>query len=564
MGIGALALIFSCKARQFNNDAKVQLAGTSATLLPNDQLDVNDVSILFPMPRNKTEFLRTLSLADKGSTGLEELMPRTMFPKIKENLTKNSASSSDGGSQNFADVIYERWRIAGMRFEPCVGKVDFDEKDLTCRPQIRLTVALVGFSKDQSSGNEVLKIADQSLHLLYEPVEKSPDEKLRIRQEMVDDLVSLKARFSGIDKKQPTLGYPLVVHPAFEGKFDNDFAKEVKAFILKYCGKKRLIAVAQMATISDAVWHFIGMVVKDDNLVEVDIPNLKQKSKFQNVSALGRIGIRGSHPNSLQDAVVDRLNVNHRTNVDVIHNPTKTSLANMDCVSCHEAQRTEVGLNEAGISKSVHAFVAPAGTTIRSTIGLKDVWSVHNFNWFASNETGPSISPRAINESALVAFAINKNIIHRTPEQLKQNYKPQKYCYPAEKGLPLFSLPTRLNVSGQIFQITPAIGQFFETAPSVIAENAEVKKQFESSFANESPDFFTIRDIKTGEKSTLLAKFPFVGFDKNIKISGFWIDRKEDPQDVLEYDLKFDCDKFIGTAKSIKTGKTLSVALEVF
>jgi hypothetical protein len=90
----------------------------------------------------------------------------------------------------------------------------------------------------------------------------------------------------------------------------------------------------------------------------------------------------------------------------------------MDCVSCHTSTQREVDLSiPASIPGGPKRFISPAGITgyaknpfVSSSGSLQNSnWNLRNFGYFFGQ---PTMSNRAVNETAAVADYVNRKILH--------------------------------------------------------------------------------------------------------------------------------------------------------
>lgn len=554
--VALMLILVSCKTRPFNDASTVLQAG-STQLMQGDQLDVNDISILYPLPTTKEEALKAVGLEAKGPLG--SLLPRDMFGPISKRLNEvKNSSNGTGELPDAGDLAYERWRISSVRFDPCFPRVEFDISDASCRPQIRLVAMPLKFVN--SSNGITTFFEDQALHMLYEPPVALRKEE---RKKMLDELVRLKNKHASIQSANPTLGYPLSIHPAFKNQSDGDFARDVKEFILKFCGKDRLVHVAQMQTVSVSIWNFFAMNVVDGKLKTIPIATLKGNAAMQtSVGGGGRFGLR---PEGINPASYHGINTEvgfmddadakkHVIPTEFLNNPFKSNVGNVDCASCHQAQNIDANLIDKKLIPTPLSPVAGATMVVARQAGSS--WQVHNFNW-------SGISKRAVNESAVIASVLNKKFLGLNDAALKQNYKAQEFCF---ESLPFFDNPIFDNddsifLEGQTRLPVKKVNN--ETAfqkPGVILNNAGFKKRLDDLLKENSQ--FQKFEIGNGANSSTLFLVNRFNEEAKKKAIGFWYNRKaKNMTDVYEVSLDLKCNKMVGTAVSLTTGEKEDIGM---
>src|SRR5262249_17418528 len=100
------------------------------------KLDVNDVSILFPLPKKQTDASLLLSLDASGPNG--PLLAKDAFAELL-----SFAHPED--DKTFAENHFDdpaNWRIVAMRVEACAK---LDPKAAACATQVRLVAQPVMF-----------------------------------------------------------------------------------------------------------------------------------------------------------------------------------------------------------------------------------------------------------------------------------------------------------------------------------------------------------------------------------------------------------------------------------
>lgn len=407
------------------------------------RLDVNDISFLWPPPRNQNDVDELLSANDSLQGGDETVWPQSAFDAVLEKAQSIVVANSAGRENRitfgrFEDAFKNRktWKVAGVRIDPSApGTAPMVTKALGSIPQIRLIVQPVTVS---DSGE--VTVHDVAAHLVFNFVERfeppadgsGPPRAIPDKVAfgaIVADLVALKVALQ--DAGVTTAG-KLTVHPRFQSS--SDFESKLKDFLKKHLAENRLSAVAFMGIESPEPWIFFAMRNADGALALAPQRTLGGNSSqmltfrggthvmppptTSNVEGGGVstavLFTAGVESLLDQPAVegADRPRV--RDIPDIIANPQLANFANTDCVSCHSesARRKELNL---GLAEESLRFRAPEGVS-----GLDDAllpqnrWNVRNFGWFPrGGEVAATATVRTANEAAESADYINREYLQK-------------------------------------------------------------------------------------------------------------------------------------------------------
>lgn len=342
-------------------------------------LDVNDVSVLFPLPARAEED-SLLRLSDTGPRGV--LLPVRHYEGLPPLLVDIPALT-----------LYSQLRVVALRFDPC-----FPGDGGVCRAQLRLVAQPVSFSRAE----------DAAVHLFYElgGIEA---------RAVAERLLALKAL-----SKVTTTGRPLGVHPGLlaEGA-GGPLLAALRRLVLDHAGEQNLSRVAVMGLRGfGSAWSFSAFDVQGDRLVPVQVAHVAGSSvDFSEATSDPTRERRGTitpSPSGGDDAVaaVDSrvLTALPRAQAEAtiaellrIENPERNTPATVDCVSCHVATRARLfGERVLGLDTSRHPdrYVQPAGTT-PGFAGLlsDDPFVLRAFGYLSAV---PAVSQRTLNESAHV------------------------------------------------------------------------------------------------------------------------------------------------------------------
>lgn len=359
-------------------------------------LDLNDVSILFPLPTtdNWDQLIRADHQAKKG-----KLLPSEFFNKIPSLVVVPSN-----------EILYQDIRVVGMRFDPCFHE---GHAPTRCHQQIRLIMQPL----ENVQGNT--STFDASLHLFY-------DLNAAEFKDFIGSLSRLKTEFTS---KVEIL--PLGVNPLLKKDgLQSDYFKKVTSLVFQYIGKSALSRITFMQVLgSGLVWDFGGFDIKDNEMKPIHIPRIdSQIQRFINggvdprpVWFLGGIIPQFEGQENLNILVRDSRILGPLHEEEVIaasrsafrfENPTLHNPGTVDCVSCHIAQSAR--------NYTLRQF--PWYNVDR--INFKDIYTnpdrnlrnlspmqphtniLRSFGYFMNQ---PIVSNRTINETAEVLKYLNQN-----------------------------------------------------------------------------------------------------------------------------------------------------------
>lgn len=408
------------------------------------RLDVNDVSFLWPPPRDQDDVTELLS-ADASLAGSGE----TVWPQGPFDAVVGKAQSvvvvNSAGRENrimfgrFEEAFKNRknWKIAGVRVDPSApGTAPMVTRALGSIPQIRLIMQPVTVS---DSGEVV--VHDVAAHLVFnfvqrfEPAADGTGPPRAIPDTIafgaiVRDLVALKGALhdAGID----TAGN-LTVHPGFKSS-SFEFSTKLREILKKHLSENRLSAVAFMGIESPEPWIFFAMRNADGALAVAPQRTLggeaAQMLTFRggthvmpppvtsNVEGGGvstAVLFTGGVESILDKPAIEGLDRPlNRDIADIIANPQLANFANTDCVSCHSesARRKEL---ELGLAEESLRFQRPEGISgLDEALLPQNRWNARNFGWFPrGGEVDATVTVRTANEAAESADYINREYLRK-------------------------------------------------------------------------------------------------------------------------------------------------------
>lgn len=382
----------------------------STTLCFGATWELNDVSVLFPLPKESDGKSFLLKASDTGERG-------KLFPQNQRDTISDLIISFDRPEP---DDIYESIRVLGMRIDPCFKFTSLPIEK--CHPQLRLV-----WQPTAGLGTKDVTSFDAAIHSFYS---LSNQEFSQLKKEL-QNLKWKNAKYNVSTQRKP-----LGVHPAFLNKTRRQsFNNDLKSIILKYAGEERLVRFTFMRLLTtDLWWEFGG---RDLNPAGIwgytEIPKLdkkQQKQEFFNEESFRPTAMRGTILPDVNDGTDDlkdlipgygvhdndagRLLMKKGiTAINRIENPNIHHPATLDCVHCHIAEPTKIWMEKEKpemlkqVNHSQSAYV-------QDFLGRHNLANVTNdkthnksLRAFGYYKNKPSINQRAINETAAVADYLN-------------------------------------------------------------------------------------------------------------------------------------------------------------
>ena len=404
-------------------------------------LNANDVSWLWPVPQNKNDVDKLISMDDlKDSTG-KDVWSKAKFDSMHD-VIENGGSRVGNREIHFNSSFKNKgtWRVAGMRVDPTAPGNHPGLPGVFGRsPQIRLIVQPVDVIS-----NTQIKVHDVAIHLVYSFV-KNPGQLKKEPQDgkfadILNDIDRLK-RMSAVGNA-PTKNKPLGIHPGL-AKPVPGLGDAAKNFLEKHLTSSTLTSLAIMGIANGAEpWFFLALAPKADDPTKFGLipaakgpfakpqminfltspPSVDPKPVVSNRDHAQRRGVATDvlfKPSLPMDQFatiapgVKDTKVKNKDIADVIANPDMSHFFNTDCVSCHtESQRRNnknrpIALGDFAFK---HGGKSPP---IAAECKATQKWNVRNFGWFPDffdgGKVSPSVTQRTANETAEVLAFIEAN-----------------------------------------------------------------------------------------------------------------------------------------------------------
>lgn len=359
-------------------------------------LQLNDVSVLFPLPATNQE--RDAGLLDVKAVGARG----TLLPSAIYDGVGHVSGRSNFGPIGAGEASYKDLRVVALRIDPCFAALEIPADADDCENQLRLVVQEV---VDGST-------FDSALHLFYSI---SRDEVLDLVRSIGGLRQSLKPGVK-LGRLQP---HPLMVEQGLSGSM----SRGVRDAILAHAGEKNLIRVTRMTESNGPFWNFSGFDIANGKTVPMHIPTLPKGEDTQQLFArdFGEPPVPSATPPSGSDddfmklaapVGAQALSSDEQAALFArllrVENPSHHSPNTVDCASCHIATPTTKLVAEPllGLSgKDAADMFKPSGKLLEAAdlmATFENEEPLTNVHAFSYTERRAGISQRTVNESAAV------------------------------------------------------------------------------------------------------------------------------------------------------------------
>jgi hypothetical protein len=358
---------------------------------PGDStIQMNDLSVLLPLPRTETELAAALAPTAQAKGGV--LFPEAVFKQDQRETTD-----------------YAALRAVAFRLDPCFGTTDPAGHPEKCENQLRIVFQPI-------RGNGIPQAEDSAVHAFYK---LTREELLAAVQEVAD------ARLA--DAGAADLG-PLAVHPtiAAEG-LDGNLAQAFDHILTKYAGEQNLVRFTTFVFLAfDAAdgpaigqdWGMHALSVANGQATDLQIGGAPASSFEVSLGVFSNpLSTRATPGTTTPDDIALLTNFDQAMSATQaerqhaldaafkIENPTKHTPDTIDCASCHMTQpgrdlvAQKLGMQVDGNPNAFVPAGIPAADLGHTTniIGTDGGLNIHAFSY---RFTEPMINQRVINETA--------------------------------------------------------------------------------------------------------------------------------------------------------------------
>lgn len=382
---------------------------------------LNDVSVLYPLPTTQAEFDGGyVAAGDHGKGG--QVLPLALYTSLT-----NQPKSSKGNMGGYAIMAWDDLRVVGFRIDPCFANIGPVTDASSCTNQLRLIFQPI--STFAWGSNFSAQAFDGAVHAFYQLTREQ-------LVELVHGMIAIRQK----DSKTDDLG-PLAVNPMLkEQGVLGDAGQAMKKLLLQYAGAGSLTRfttfihfASKDTTHPDASssWTFAGFDIANKKGTPMIIPTLPGSATSVSFDQPGQsslvgsfspattskddIGLLANLPNaqkSTKEAQQAAFDAALR-----IQNPDVHSPNTIDCASCHAADIATVLTGGAlGFSMEGNANAFVPDKTYVSAAALKrttpvSVDTIGNLHAFSYVGTAPMISLRVLNETASVITYLNGQVL---------------------------------------------------------------------------------------------------------------------------------------------------------
>lgn len=374
-----LAVALAGCAAPLADDSATDEAAVAETA---EALQMNDVSILYPLARTKSAFEEGYLTPD--STGPRgTLLPEAIY---------KPGTLPEGGTPG---VDRAGLRLVSLRFDPCFAELGTITAETRCENQLRIIFQPLTFAGSTTTAK------DSAVHAFYSLT----------RAELtaaIEEIRTLRLQHDGGVRMGPLAPHPILAKQGLDGAM----AKDLNAIVQKYAGAQNLFRFTIFSTSGlGTAWNFRGFeVAKDGAWAPMTIPTVPAGTKtvaffrgFTKNTLSGDFQPPTSAPDNLQllasEAATKAASpAARKAAFEALTRIEDTSLHSpntIDCASCHAAEPVRRLMSER------FGFTPPAPGTgdEAQTTGKSDANDV-NVHMFSYKDATASIHKRTVSETA--------------------------------------------------------------------------------------------------------------------------------------------------------------------
>lgn len=422
-----LLLLASCSAAQ-SPESKV-LADEKTSAAESKALGLNDVSIFMPINTNPEllPILPRLSDAPNPMAYIADFKddPYAGQPFVYDWTTAERIKSLGLIEGRFTPQDLSDFQLVSIRIDPCTNSLQISTPD-NCVRELRLVWQFLD-SDDSRKKHGSSALMDSNIHTLYTLTNDEFSDVLKTMRKLHQD--------ASVD----TIEMPLLPHPviAKEGA-SSPYLKGVLGIVNRYARASKLTEIASFIGISSIEWRMAHIAVKDAQALPFAIPtelDFEGKASFRmtptnDTSLNSDFGGGKGHafaipqmsrffgreaalmPQRMPGTIEQKL-----TNMFAVENPTMHNPKNMDCVSCHIANKQVTWL-EAGaryLDKEMpllETFAKYRYSSAKWNLEAQFPITANSLQVFSFDRgvlSNPVIAPRVINDSAETLDFIEKH-----------------------------------------------------------------------------------------------------------------------------------------------------------
>ena len=350
------------------------------------KVGVNDVSILFPLPKQGAAN-RLLGASAVGRGG--ELMPQSVFAHVPPLV--------------FGQSPYDRLYVTSVRIDPCFAALT--DQGAGCKNQIRMVLQPIAAGDETSAPHA----EDAALHAFYSVTR--------------EDLATFTKRYLALKKASGSfVSAPLGVHPLLKKDPNSAFAQGLKKLLLEFAGKSNLSRVTFLTREPprEGTWTMGGFDIRNGEASRLKIATLAgAETQTLRNTGFASFGFAIEPPPVSADDI--KLLLNSMTAVQAsraraqkaqlaalrIENPLRHTPDTIDCASCHLTHSRQAVEAKFGFSPAAPDAFSQTRLSLKGATNT----NADNLHAFSYLDVTPSVSQRVVNESAIVADYINDKVL---------------------------------------------------------------------------------------------------------------------------------------------------------
>jgi len=365
-------------------------AGGAGGTVPFYPLDMNDVTILAPLPKSAATPVLLLGsdLAEDGTA----LVPRALFDHLV-------TDPKTGMPLGLVNTVYDQLQLVAVRFDLCDRHLPGD-----CPAAEDARMRLV-FQPIQDSSAAVAAAMDISFHLFT-----------TIRN---DEIAGAVAALRDLAMIAPPQTGALRVSPALSAADPTAYATKLRAFVRRYGGDTRIVRLtmnAQNFMFEASVWMLRGVEKQGTAFADMTIVGttaiaeqvvLNGNPSFDVTPAAdtpsGLLGAITQKPFDAADATQKQAYLAVLAAVD---NPLSHTAETVPCVSCHVST---VVMSMRAASAAIDPLTLPGRYTSKFDVSISGGQSAQSFSTLRALgylRMQPMISQRVANDTAQVLTEI--------------------------------------------------------------------------------------------------------------------------------------------------------------
>jgi hypothetical protein len=406
---GVFSVVVAGAACSTTNSDELEAAATQAQLA--NLLDVNDVSILFPIKNG--QLVPNINVDD------------TLWRQSNFNEVVAQARAEGMNEKATPDTLTKRqiYQPVALRFDPCAPGFGADALSKSpagagkCLIQFRVIMQPTLVKPGDLDG---------SAHLVFTlgSVARAELKNNEIVKAAAKLLIDIKKASTAAGA--PTAGRPLGPHPGLAVEKNANVVAAVQALIADMLKRPNQRSIAFMGTApkdtsnnNPAVWTFIAGTVGADGKWKVgSIPRLgaatKQTANFSQLdegdSLLSPIEVDGDFSRSTTPVMLGKSTLAARRAIFEVENPATTHFFNTACVSCHTSStrvyQEFIGEDAEDIQFRVRVPKGITGYVLKPN-AQSGAYSLRNFGYFKGK---PTVSGRTVAESVDVVDFLNTEV----------------------------------------------------------------------------------------------------------------------------------------------------------